>query len=94
MIAYFYAGINEGGEAAPQGVAALRVSCVQRGPTDLGKLERAKGFEPSTPTLATLRLVAVKGLILHTIRRLPSQGPRFFPRDIYRQGAPRGWRQP
>ena len=65
MTAYFYAGMNEGGEAAPQGVAALRVSCVQRGPTDPRKLERAKGFEPSTPTLA--RSCSTPELHLHPL---------------------------
>src|SRR5690349_1268746 len=52
MTADYCTGTHDAGQAAPQGRASLRVKCVQRGPADLLKLERAKGFEPSTPTLA------------------------------------------
>jgi len=51
----FYAGLHAGGSAALRGAAALRVNCVQTARGTPGKLERAKGFQPSTPTLARLR---------------------------------------
>src|SRR5665213_489588 len=48
----FNAGWHADGSAALRCAAALRVNCVQTAGATPGKLERAKGFEPSTPTLA------------------------------------------
>jgi hypothetical protein len=48
----FYKGLHAGGSAALRRGSAPRANCVQTPGNDPGKLERAKGFEPSTPTLA------------------------------------------
>ena len=50
----FYAGWTERGSAPLGGKALLRANCVQTAGGTPVKLERAKGFEPSTPTLARL----------------------------------------